>query len=128
MAISHKKSLRKATGGRYKKGYRKKKAHELGRDPSLTKVEKRRIKSIRTLGNHRKYRLLGIDIANLYDPKSKKYEKIKIKSVVENPANRHFVRRNIMTMGTVIETEKGKAKITSRPGQDGTINAVLISK
>ena len=47
--------------------------------------------------------------------------------VVENPANRHFVRRNIMTKGTVIETEKGKARITSRPGQDGTINAVLIS-
>jgi len=71
--------------------------------------------------------LLSTDTANLFDPKTKKYEQIKIKEVVENPANRHFVRRNIMTKGTVIETEKGKAKITSRPGQDGNVNAVLIS-
>ena len=79
------------------------------------------------MGNHRKVRLLAADTANLFDSKAKKYEQVKIKKVVENPADRHFVRRNIMTKGTVIETEKGKAKITSRPGQDGTVNAVLIS-
>ena len=55
-----------------------------------------------------------------------KIEKLKITAVVENPANRHFVRRNIITKGTVIETEKGKARITSRPGQEGVINAILI--
>ncbi|MEK6848627.1 MAG: 30S ribosomal protein S8e, partial [Nanoarchaeota archaeon] len=43
------------------------------------------------------------------------------------PANRHFIRRNIMTKGSVIDTELGKARITSRPGQDGVVNAVLIS-
>jgi len=46
--------------------------------------------------------------------------------VLENPANRHFVRRNILTKGTIIETVKGKAKITGRPGQEGMVNAVLI--
>ncbi|MEK6949175.1 MAG: 30S ribosomal protein S8e, partial [Nanoarchaeota archaeon] len=50
-----------------------------------------------------------------------------IKTISGNPANRHFVRRNIMTKGAIIETEKGKARITSRPGQDGAVNAVLIS-
>jgi small subunit ribosomal protein S8e len=127
MAISHYKSKRKASGGRYKKSYKKKKAYELGRQPSLTKIEKIRKKSVRTMGSHRKVRLLSSDSANLFDPKTKKYEQVKIKIVVENPANRHFVRRNIMTKGTVIETEKGKARVTSRPGQDGAINAVLIS-
>ena len=127
MAISQHRSLRKPSGGRYKKGYRKKKMYELGRDPALTRLDKKRVSNIRTLGNHRKIRLLSIDTANLFDPKTKKYEKAKIKSVIENPANRQFVRRNIMTKGTVIDTEKGKAKITSRPGQDGAINAVLIS-
>ena len=111
MAISQHRSLRKPTGGRYKKGYRKKKQFELGREPALTRIEKKRIKSVRTMGNHRKFRLLSQDIANLFDPKTKKYEKAKIKNVIENPANRHFVRRNIMTKGTVIETEKGKAEI-----------------
>ncbi len=66
------------------------------------------------------------DTANVYDKKTKKFYKTKIKNVAENPANRHYVRRNIMTRGAIIETEKGKAVVTSRPGQDGTVNAVLI--
>tara|TARA_Y100000310_G_scaffold128407_1_gene127586 strand:- start:2190 stop:2570 length:381 start_codon:yes stop_codon:yes gene_type:complete len=126
MAISHRKSLRKPTGGRYKQQGRKKKFHETGKQPALTRLEKRRNKYVRAMGAHRKVRLLSSDKANLYDPKAKKYEQVKIKAVSENPANRHFVRRNIMTKGTVIETEKGKAKVTSRPGQDGAVNAVLI--
>ena len=126
MAISQRRSLRKPSGGRYKQQGRKKKAYELGREPAFTKLEKKRAKYVRTKGNHRKVRLLSTDTANLFDPKAKKYEQVKIKTIVENPANRHFVRRNIMTKGTVIETEKGKARITSRPGQDGSVNAVLI--
>ena len=127
MAISQLRSLRKHTGGRYKQKVRKKKAYELGRQPAFTLIQARRAKNVRTMGNHRKVRLLATETANLFDPKTKKYEKAKIKSVLENPANRHFIRRNIMTKGTVIDTDKGKARITSRPGQDGAINAVLIS-
>lgn len=126
MAISQTRSKRKQTGSLYR-DYRKKKKHELGRPAALTKLEKKRSASIRTRGNNKKVRLLSIDTANLLDPKTKKHEQVKIKTILENPANRHFVRRNIMTKGTVIDTEKGKAKITSRPGQDGTVNAVLIS-
>jgi len=126
MAITHTKSLRKPTSGRYKKPYRKKRQYELGRQPALTLIQKRRAKSVRTMGNHKKVRLLSTETANLFDPKTKKYEKVKIKNVVESPANRHFIRRNILTKGAVIDTEKGKAKITSRPGQDGAINAVLV--
>jgi small subunit ribosomal protein S8e len=127
MAISQLRSLRKPTGGRYKQKGRKKKAYELGRQPSLTHIQKRRSSYIRTKGSNSKVRLFASDVVNLLDPKTKKYEKVKIKSVADNPANRHFIRRNIMTKGTVIETEKGKARITSRPGQDGTVNGVLIS-
>jgi len=64
--------------------------------------------------------------ANLTDQKTKKSSKVKITSVVDNPANRNFVRRNIITKGAVVETEKGRARVTSRPGQDGLVNAVLI--
>ncbi len=127
MAISQRRSLRKPSGGRYKQQGRKKKQYELGRQPAFTKLEKKRAKYVRTMGSNRKIRLLSADIANLFDIKTKKYEQVKIKAVIENPADRHFVRRSIMTKGTVIETEKGKARITSRPGQDGTVNAVLIS-
>jgi len=127
MAKVQSRPKRKASGSRYKKNYRKKKQHELGRLPSLTKLEKKRSRSIRVMGANRKIRLLSMDLANLYDPKSKKYQKVKIKTITENPANRHFVRRNIMTRGAIIETEAGKARITSRPGQDGFVNAVLVS-
>ena len=66
------------------------------------------------------------EYGNLYNPKTKKYSITKIKAITDNPANRHFVRRSIITKGTVVETEAGKARVTNRPGQEGVINAVLV--
>ena len=125
MALSQARPRRKQTGARYK-DYRKKKQYELGREPSFTKLGKKRMLVIRTMGSHRKLRLLSADTANLFDAKSKTYKQVKIKTITDNPANRHFVRRNIMTRGSVIDTELGKARITSRPGQNGSVNAVLV--
>ena len=125
MVVTQSRSKRKPSGARYK-AYRGKKKKEMGRLPSLTKLDEKSQVQVKTRGNNVKSRLLSIDTANVYDPKTKKYQKSKIKTIVENPANRHFVRRNIMTKGCVVETEIGKAKITSRPGQDGAVNAVLI--
>ena len=48
--------------------------------------------------------------------------------MVDNPANVNYVRRNIVTKGAVIETSAGRARVTSRPGQDGQINAVLVDE
>ncbi|MCL4480239.1 MAG: 30S ribosomal protein S8e, partial [Candidatus Thermoplasmatota archaeon] len=77
-------------------------------------------------GGNTKVAIRRAEFANLYDPKEKKMSRVKIITVKENPANPHYVQRNIMTLGTVIETEKGLARITSRPGQVGVINAVLL--
>lgn len=126
MAISQGRPRKKQTGARYK-DYRKKREIELGREPSFTKLGKKKIKAIRTRGANRKLRMLSADIANLFDPKTKSFKQVKIKTITDNPANRHFIRRNIMTKGSVIDTEFGKAKITSRPGQNGIVNAILIS-
>ena len=68
------------------------------------------------------------DVAYVIDPKTNKTTKAEIVSVVENTANVHYVRRNIMNKGAIIETKLGKARVTSRPGQSGTINAVLLSQ
>ena len=125
MAIVQSRPRRKQTGARYK-DFRKKRHYEKGGSPSFTKLGAKRVQTVRKLGGERKLRMLSSDTANLYDPKSKKYKQAKIKTITENPANRHFIRRNIMTKGSVIDTESGKAKITSRPGQDGVVNAVLI--
>ncbi len=126
MAISQFKSKKKVTGGRYK--YKVKKKKNLGSLPTHTKLGKKKIKAVRGRSSIVKERLLQEEEANVYDPKSKKCFKLKILNIVGNPANRHFVRRNIITKGAVIKTEKGEARITSKPGQERVINAVLISK
>lgn len=125
MVVFQGKGKRSPKGSRYKR-YGDYKKYELGRLPSFTGLGKKHIQNIRTLGGNRKLRLLSEEFVNVVDPKTKKAQKVKIKDTTENPANRHFVRRNIMTKGAIIETEIGKAKITSRPGQDGVVNAVLI--
>lgn len=126
MVIIHKGRLgRKESGGRYKRA-RGKRNFEKGNLPTKTHISKHKIKTIRTRGGSIKSRVLAAEIINLLDPKTKKFEKVRIKTVVETPANRHYVRRNILTKGAIIDTEKGKARVTSRPGQNGSVNAVLI--
>ena len=125
MARSQARSKRKATGGRYR-NYRKKKYFELARTPSHTKVGEQRVSVFDVRGGERKYSLLSANIANVYEPKKRTHAKTKILTVVDNAANRHFIRRNIITKGAVVKTELGNARITSRPGQEKIVNAVLI--
>ncbi|MBI4448703.1 30S ribosomal protein S8e [Candidatus Woesearchaeota archaeon] len=126
MVITQNRSKRKATGGRFAKLYRSKRKFEVGRVPAMTTIGERFLKIIRTKGGDTKQKLHKTQSANVFDSKSKKYAVTKVKTVVDNPANRNFVRRNVMTKGTLIDTDLGKARITSRPGQDGVVNAVLV--
>jgi len=118
-------SLTKPTGGRIKPA-RRKRRREIGGEfieVRLGAVEKIRQ---RVYGGGVEPRLLGADIAVVADPKTGQAKCAKILSVVENPADPHFVRRNVVTRGAIIETELGRARVTSRPGRDGVVNAVLL--
>ena len=55
-----------------------------------------------------------------------KNKKVEIKNVLETPSNRFLARQNILTKGTIVDTETGKVKITNRPSQEGMINGILI--
>ena|SRR3989338_4136997 len=123
--ISQSKSFRKLSGG-MKKAHRKKKFYDRGSRPTLTKLAENNIRVDRVRSGNKKARALRANTANVYDPKEKKFKKAKIKTVLQTPSNRHHARANIMTLGSVIDTELGKARITSRPGQEGTVNAILI--
>jgi small subunit ribosomal protein S8e len=125
MVISQKRSNRKPSGGRYK-DFRKKKQNEQGGLPSFTKLGNNKSKKLTVLGGNEKQKLLNVNVVNLLDKKTGKYSKVAIKVIAETPSNRNYARRNIMTKGTIIDTEKGKAIIVSRPGQEGQVNAVLI--
>jgi small subunit ribosomal protein S8e len=64
------------------------------------------------------------EAANVSDH-SGKTTKSKILRVKKSPANRDYERRGVITKGAVIETEAGEALVTSRPTDDGVVNAVL---
>lgn len=125
MAKWHLRSKRKPSGGKLKR-LRKKRKSERGSRFLETRIDERRVKIKKTTGGGRKTKLLSTNIVNIIDTKTGKSTTTKILSVEENQANPHYVRRNIITKGAVIKTEAGLARVTSRPGQDGIINAVLI--
>lgn len=117
-------SLKKTSGGR-KWPSRMKRKYEMGRESANTKVGEKKKDKISIRGNGKKSKLLSANSANVTDLKTGESAKTKILTVLENPADPHLARRNIITKGAIIETEVGKAKVTSRPGQEGSINAVL---
>lgn len=119
------KSRRKFTGGRRIASHGKRKS-ELGREAADPHLDETRRKVVDTLGGNRKNRLLRCNIAVVTDPSDNTSKKVSIETVVDNTANKHYVRRNILTKGSIIRTEIGNAIITSRPGQDGVVNAILV--
>lgn len=117
---------RKKTTGGFIKRHGKKNRFERGRDYLPARIADVKIKKKRSLGGHVKKIVLSTNVANV--SVDGKFQKTKILSVVENSADSQFVRRNIITKGAIISTELGKARVTSRPGQTGTVDAVLIEK
>jgi len=111
---------RKVSGGKYIKR-RKKKSYEGAGQKKVVKLGKDKRKIKRTTGGNKKTILLKAKFINI--PQKKKVE---IKNVLETPSNRFLARQNVLTKGTIVETEFGKIKITSRPSQEGVVNGILV--
>ncbi|BEP18599.1 30S ribosomal protein S8e [Pyrofollis japonicus] len=129
MGIYQGNDLKKPTGGKKRRHQKVKRKYWMGRFPTFTRLdvaEARKI--IRVRGGNTKVRLKKAAYANVVDPSTNTAKKVKILRVLETPANPQYVRSGIITKGTIIETELGKAVVTSRPGQDGVINAILLEK
>jgi small subunit ribosomal protein S8e len=116
---------RKRTGGR-KRAYRVKRNYEKGGFPAETTLGETKRRNSRGYGGKIKTKLLKDKYASVTDPKSGKTEKTEILRVFKNKANVDYNRRGVITKGAEIETNLGLARVTSRPGGDGVINAVLI--
>lgn len=127
MGLWQGKSKKKISGGKLRRA-RKKRKFEIGAEAQTTTIGEERKKFARTRAGNQKIRVLSTDKANVVIPNRNQVKISKIISVLENPSNPHFVQRNIITKGAIIQTELGKARVTSRPGQDGIINAILISE
>lgn len=127
MALWQGKSRRKPTGG-LRHFARKKRKFEIGREQQYASIGSERRKLYRTRGANEKVRVLAAEHANVVDPETNEAQRVRILSVQDNPSNPHFVTRNIVTRGATIRTEIGVARVTSRPGQDGVINAILVER
>ena len=55
-----------------------------------------------------------------------KIKRVKIIKVLENATNNDYQRRGVISKGAILETEEGKCRVVSRPGQHGTVNAILV--
>ena len=114
---------RKITGGKYIKN-KKKKLYELPGQKKNVRLGEDKRKHKRVRGGKLKTFLLRAKMINIQmKGKSKKAE---IKNVLETPSNRFLARQNIITKGTIVETDMGRVKITSRPTQAGVLNGVLV--
>ena len=103
---------------------RKKRKSELGSDAVRPKLGEDKRKNVKVTGGAEKTIAENVKYANVSD--AGKTKKVEITAVDENPANKDFKRENVLSLGGLIETELGKAKITSRPSQDGVVNAILV--
>ena len=127
MAIWQAESKRKSSGGRRVAAHKKRK-FEIGRESQPATLGEPKRKTVRTRGGHQRVRIITGNQVIVTDPKTGKARKADIvpPGVVTNAANPHYVRRNIITKGAVVKTTLGLARVTSRPGQDGTLNGVLV--
>ena len=127
IARSSRRSRRRYTGKKYKY-FSKKRKRELERPSIETQIGTEKKKKQRTLGGNYKLKLFSSTFINVTDLSTNKTSKVKILRFESNEASKDLNRRHILTKGAIVETELGKAKISSRPGQHGLLNGILISE
>ena len=115
---------RKITGG-IRHPLKTRQKFETDRYPSEALIGDQETSTRKTRGNNRKTALKTVSHVNLVLDNAK-IKRSKIIRVLENQTNNDYQRRGVITKGAVIETEDGKCKVISRPGQCGIINAILL--
>ena len=114
---------RKKTGGKYKKA-RKKKHYEKTGQKNLIKLGEGKRKTKKVRGGLRKISMLNAKFISVLG--KGKGKKVEIKNVLETPSNRFLARQQVITKGSIVETELGRVRVTNRPSQQGIINGVLV--
>jgi len=115
---------RKQTGGK-RRAYRSKRIFDQGRHPVETSLGEEKLKTVKGRAAKEKTKIVKTNVVNVTDPSTGKTERLEILDVISNPANADYNRRGVITKGTIIRTEKGLARLVSRPRQDGALPAVV---
>ena len=114
----------KITGG-IRHPLKSRRKFQIDRYPSEALMGEQETATRKTRGDNRKTALKTVSHINLVMPDSKT-KRTKIVRVLENPTNNDYQRRGVITKGAILETDDGKCKVISRPGQCGVINAILV--
>ena len=114
----------KITGGR-RHPLRVRRKYETNRYPNEALTGPSSTVTRKVRGKNQKTALKTIDFVNLAIPNAK-VKRSKIVKVLENPTNSDYQRRGVITKGAILETEDGKCRVVSKPGQHGAVNAILI--
>ena len=113
----------KITGGR-RKPLRSRRKYELDRYPNEAVIGNQVTVTRKVRGKNIKSAIKTINSVNLAI--DSKVKRVKIIKVLENATNNDYQRRGIISKGAILETEAGKCRVVSRPGQHGTVNAILV--
>jgi len=113
----------KVTGGR-RHPLRSRRKYEMDRFPNEAVIGKQITITRKVRGKNVKTAIKTIDSVNLAI--DSKIKRVKIIKVLENSTNNDYQRRGIISKGAILETEEGKCRVVSRPGQHGTVNAILV--
>ena len=113
----------KITGGR-KHASRSRRKYEMDRFPNEALIGDQITITRKVRGKNNKTSIKTIDSVNLV--KDSKIKRVKIIKVLENATNNDYQRRGVISKGAILETEEGKCRVVSRPGQHGTVNAILV--
>ena len=124
MAQWHGFSRRKSSGGRRVLS-RGKRSTEISSEKQFALIGEPKRKIYRKTGGNTLVRVLSDNRCTI-NGKDGKSTIANITNVIQNDANSNYIRRNILTKGAVVETDKGQVKITSRPGHDGVLNGVVL--
>jgi small subunit ribosomal protein S8e len=114
----------KITGGR-RVPLKTRRKYDMDRYPNEAVMGKQVTVTRSVRANLVKTGLKTIDYANLAIAGGK-VKKTKILKVLENSTNNDYQRRGVISKGAILETEDGKCRVVSRPGQHGLVNAILI--
>ena len=114
----------KITGGR-RVPLKTRRKYDMDRFPNEAVMGEQVTVTRSVLANHTKTGLKTIDTVNLAVTGGK-VKKTKILKVLENATNNDYQRRGVISKGAILETEEGKCRVVSRPGQHGQVNAILI--
>ena len=116
-------STSKISGGR-RVALRTRRKFEINRYPNEPLAGEQKTVTRKVRGKNVKTALVSAGFVNLV--LDSKVKKTKIIRVLENPTNNDYQRRGVITKGAIIETEDGKCKVVSRPGQNGVVNGILV--